>query len=52
MGRIVPEYGEEPLRELIVGNYRVLYGQEHEGVAVLAIVHGSRDLLQVFSEES
>lgn len=46
LGRVVPEYQDRSLRELIVGNYRVVYRLQGQGVAVLAIVHGSRDLIR------
>ncbi|MDZ4277959.1 MAG: type II toxin-antitoxin system RelE/ParE family toxin [Dehalococcoidia bacterium] len=46
MGRVVPEYDDQSIRELIVGNYRVVYRLRRQQVAVLAIVHGSRDLLR------
>ena len=45
-GRVVPERGDERLRELIVGNsYRLLYkivGDDE--VHVIAFVHSARDL--------
>ena len=46
LGRIVPEYRHPTIRELIVGNYRVVYRVHRQRVAILAIVHGSRDLLR------
>ncbi|MGH7207996.1 MAG: type II toxin-antitoxin system RelE/ParE family toxin [Nitrospiraceae bacterium] len=45
-GRIVPEYQEPTLRELIVGNYRVVYRIQRRRVGIIAIVHASRDLLR------
>jgi addiction module RelE/StbE family toxin len=44
LGRVVPEYEDESIRELIVGNYRVVYRVEGRRVGVLAVVHGARDL--------
>lgn len=43
-GRIVPELGQERVRELIVGDYRVMYEIDDERgvVAVLAVLHGRR----------
>jgi plasmid stabilization system protein ParE len=46
MGRIVPEYEDANLRELIVGNYRVVYKIRGTRVGIVAIVHGSRELLR------
>jgi plasmid stabilization system protein ParE len=42
LGRIVPEYDEESLRELIVGSYRIFYRVDADGVLISAIWHGSR----------
>ena len=51
LGRTVPEYGDPALRELIVGSYRVVYCIENREVVILAIVHGSRDLLSHLGDE-
>lgn len=40
MGRVVPEFNEDTLRELIIGDYRVMYEVKQERVEVLAVVHG------------
>lgn len=45
MGRRVPEAGARTdVRELIFGNYRILYILEPHQVQILAVVHGNRDL--------
>ena len=41
-GRIVPEFGEESLREWLAYSYRIIYRIEDEIVTVAAIVHGRR----------
>jgi toxin ParE1/3/4 len=46
LGRIVPEYDDEAIRELIVGNYRVVYRVQQQKVGIVAVVHGSRDILR------
>lgn len=46
LGRVVPELEREAIREIIVGNYRVVYHLRRQRISVLAIVHGSRDLLR------
>ena|SRR3990170_7295858 len=46
LGRVVPEYEDETIRELIVGNYRVVYRLRRQRIGILAVVHGSRDLLR------
>jgi toxin ParE1/3/4 len=43
-GRIVPEFGDESVREWFVYSYRVIYRIEDEIVTVAAIVHGRRML--------
>jgi len=45
-GRVVPERGDERLRELIVSNsYRLIYKVvTDDEVHVIAFVHGARDL--------
>lgn len=39
IGRVVPEYNEETLRELIVGNYRLPYRIKEDGVYIEAVWH-------------
>ena len=41
-GRVVPEFGEPTLRELLHGHYRILYEAGSEAVHILAIHHGAR----------
>ena len=43
-GRRVPEYGDDDIRELIEGDYRLIYRIDAEAIHVLAIVHGARRL--------
>ena len=44
MGRVVPEIGDESIRELIYRSYRIMYfvDQEGEEVEVLTVMHSSR----------
>jgi toxin ParE1/3/4 len=44
MGRVVREYRDESLRELIVDSYRVIYSVEQSEVGILAVIHTSRNL--------
>lgn len=41
-GRVVPELNDENTREIIVGNYRVIYDIVHLKVRILAVLHGAR----------
>ena len=43
-GRIVPEFEDPKLRELLWGTYRIVYRLKPELVEVLAVVHGKRQL--------
>jgi plasmid stabilization system protein ParE len=44
MGRVVPEYEDPSIRELIVASYRVIYRFDADAnlVSVVGIIHGSR----------
>lgn len=42
LGRVVPEWESPQIRELIVGNYRLIYKIEVERIIVLAVIHGAR----------
>jgi len=50
-GRIVPEFGQENLREIIYQSYRIIYKIEPERLAILSIVHTSRDLIELPQKE-
>ena len=41
-GRMVPEVGREEIRELIVGDYRVVYRLESHAAVLLTVFRGSR----------
>ena len=41
-GRIVPEFKLAGVRELIVGNYRLVYQVGPESVVILRVIHGAR----------
>jgi plasmid stabilization system protein ParE len=43
-GRVVPEYGEENVREVIVGPYRIVYAVTDDEVLVLYVFHGRRSV--------
>jgi|SRR5215213_2930693 len=50
-GRVVPELSKTTLRELLVGNYRLIYQLKASDVVILAIVHGARDLGTLWKRE-
>ncbi len=49
LGRMVPEYQDTSIRELIVGHYRIVYRIQENRVGIAAIAHASRDLLRKLS---
>jgi len=52
LGRVVPEYKREDIRELIFQNHRIIYKLEPERVAIAAIVHAGRDLMRWYPPEA
>jgi len=47
IGRVVPEFNREDLRELLFRAYRIVYQVRGETVTVLRVVHGARDLARL-----
>lgn len=41
-GRIVPELKDSAVREIILGNYRVIYRFKNQIVEILTIYHGAK----------
>jgi addiction module RelE/StbE family toxin len=41
-GRVVPEVRDESLREVIHGNYRIVYRLRHGVVEIATVFHGAR----------
>jgi plasmid stabilization system protein ParE len=44
IGKIVPEIRNDQFRELIYGNYRIVYRIEKEQISILTIRHGKQIL--------
>lgn len=44
-GRTLQEYPDLPYREIIIGNYRVIYEHKNGMVEILTVRHGKRLLL-------
>lgn len=42
-GRIIPELNDTSLREVIVGNYRLMYRLSPGEISIVAFLHGARD---------
>jgi len=45
-GRKVPEYEADQIREVIEGPYRIIYDIKPDQIDVLAVIHGSQDILR------
>jgi toxin ParE1/3/4 len=41
-GRVVPELGQPTLREVLMGDYRIVYRVTADAVQVVTVVHGAR----------
>jgi plasmid stabilization system protein ParE len=41
-GRVVPEIGDESIREWFAYSYRLIYRLEEEAITIAAVVHGRR----------
>lgn len=51
-GRIVPEVGQQNIREIILGNYRIIYRIQDQEIQVLTVYHSARLLdMSTFTEE-
>jgi toxin ParE1/3/4 len=43
-GRIVPEFENERIREVIEGSYRIVYYIRSQQIDILAVLHGSQQI--------
>jgi len=51
LGRMVPEYGDENLRERVYQRYRIVYRLRGEVIEVVAICHGARPLEHAMNDD-
>ena len=51
-GRRVPEYDLDQIRELIEGAYRIVYHIKPDQIDVIAVMHGSRNVLIAGTEDN
>lgn len=51
MGRVVPEFGEPHIRELVVRRYRIIYVIRDDTCYVSAVVYSGRDLATALRPE-
>jgi toxin ParE1/3/4 len=43
-GRMVPEFSDPSIRELLKGRYRIIYKISEKTIVIVAFVHGARNL--------
>ncbi|MBI4500944.1 MAG: type II toxin-antitoxin system RelE/ParE family toxin [Gemmatimonadetes bacterium] len=43
-GRVVPEVGDENLREVLFGLYRIVYRLQDDSIGIVTIAHMAREL--------
>lgn len=51
-GRVVPELGDPAVRELLLSRYRVVYEVFANRVAIVRVIHASRDFLAAWGRRS
>jgi len=51
LGRMVPEFNDKNIRELIFHNYRIVYKLQREEVFIVAVTHGSVDITRKLKRE-
>src|SRR3989337_4141166 len=51
-GRKVPEYEMDQIQEVIEGSYRIIYHIKSNQIDVLAVIHGSQDILHKDSKKA
>ena len=42
IGRVVPEYQDENIRELFIYSYRLIYKIDKKFISIIAVIHGKR----------
>lgn len=50
-GRVVPEFRDPRIRELLVRNYRLIYQVRENTIYIVAFIHGARDLWALWQRE-
>lgn len=51
VGRVVPEFNRQDLREIICRGYRVVYLLDGDDPTILRVVHGARDIKALAKRE-
>lgn len=51
IGRIVPEFNRDDLREVLFRNYRIVYLLQDDKIFILRVIHSARDLQTLVRRE-
>ena len=47
MGRVVPEFGQQDLHEVLVAPYRIIYRLKDDLIEVVRVWHAARDMPEI-----
>jgi len=47
IGRVVPELGDESIRERFIYSYRLVYQMRQQNILIVAVIHGKRLLKKI-----
>ena len=47
IGRVVPELGDENIRERFIYSYRLVYQMKQQNILIVAVIHGKRLLKNI-----
>jgi len=50
-GRIVPEKDKNNIREIFVGDFRIIYEITENTINILTVIHGRRDLKKIIKKK-
>ena len=50
IGRVVPEFKDENIREIFVKSYRVIYRIENQTIFIVTVIHGARLLKKAIND--
>ena len=51
LGRVVPEFKNEYIRELVFHNYRIVYKVTKDSIFIVSVCHGSMDIITKSKKE-
>ncbi|MBX7044857.1 MAG: type II toxin-antitoxin system RelE/ParE family toxin [Ignavibacteria bacterium] len=51
LGRVVPEFNIETIREIVFYNYRIVYRVNSDLIEILLVIHAARDFEKTFKKD-